>query len=375
MSPTRGLVIAIASSIVVIIATLFISLPKEQNLPTVAQDSEGKGSLTILTISEGSLLTGGNYSISPNPFTGKDTYSIQDGGQDDANHTAGIIEISGLHNGNFTVTQTDAPPGYPRDKNAKTIEIKNDGAVATFANTLTQAATNSPVNYVIYTSKFECGTIAGNEGPLRPGHYDTDISIFNKQDFELHMTWTAVLNDGKSTNSILKTLKPQSSTGVVCKDLRPLIGSDKFAEGFVVVNIPFDSGLQNTLSGGTAIVGRQGTSVDLLDVQVFYTANALDELPHEVLVDKIVFTITADKGDKVPQEMIGKTLDVTVRSDIGKVADPVEKVRAALADQYELSAQEASALDVKVESVSVGAGTMIDDHAISLSRVPPQTSS
>jgi hypothetical protein len=184
------------------------------------------------------------------------------------------------------------------------------------------------------------------------------------------------VNNGKATNSILKTLEPQTSTSVVCNDLRKLFGgSDKFVEGFVVVNVPVDSGLLATLSGGTAVVGRQGSSFDALDVHVFYTANALEELPHEVLVDKIVFKVTGDQSGKIPKDVAGKTLDVTVRSGLDQVSDPVEKVRAVLAKQYKLSKEEASALQITVENVSVGAGTMIDDHALSLTRVPAQISS
>jgi hypothetical protein len=369
-----------AAAVVVIVATVFVSFPQKQNSPTVAQDNSGKGSLTILTISEGSLLTGATYSITPNPFAGTGTYSIQDGGQDDRNPAAGIIEVSGLRNGNFTVTQSQAPPGYDRDKLSKMVEVKGNSATATFSSTVTGTGTSGPpVKDIIYTAKFECGTIAGNEGPLRPGHYNTDIGVLNKQNFAVRMTWQAVVNDGKGSNAILQTLQPQASTGIVCDDLVRRLGNnnnDRFVEGFVLIDVPVDASLLGVLeSNGSTVVGRQTTGVDLLDVQVFYTANALDQLPHEVLVDKIVFTIAADKSGKVPPEMTGKTLDVTIRSDFDRISDPVENVRAKLAEQYKLSAQEAAGLDIKIQSISVGAGTMIDDHALSLSRVPAQTSS
>lgn len=223
---------------------------------------------------------------------------------------------------------------------------------------------------VVYTAKFECGTISGAEGPLRPGHYDTDIGILNKQDFGVQFTWTAVVNDGRTTHPVLKELEPQTSTGIVCENLRQLVGDEEFVEGFVIIEVPVSGQL---FSGSSAIVGRQGDTIDILDVQVFYTANALEELPHEVLVDKIVFTIGSDPSGKLPDEMIGNTLDVTVRSGLEEISDPVERVRTVVAEKYGLSAQEAAALEISVEMISVGAGTMIDDHALSLSRVPPQT--
>ena len=367
-----------AAALVILIVTVFVSFPQRQNAPTAAQDASGKGSLTILTMSGRSLLAGGTYSITPNPFTGSGVYSIQDGGQDDRNPAAGMIEISGLRSGNFTVTQMQAPPGYDKDRLSKIVEVKAGSVTAIFSNPITGAnAASPPVKDLIYTAKFECGTIAADEGPLRPGHYNTDIGILNKQNFAIRMTWQVIVNDGKGSNAILQTLQPQTSTSIICKDLLRHTGTNgKFVEGFLLVDVPMDASLLGVIeSNGSTVVGRQTTGVDLLDMQVFYTANALEELPHEVLVDKIVFTIAADKSGRLPHEMIGKTLDVTVRSDFDKVSDPIEKVRVELAGQYKLSPQEASGLEVKIESISVGAGTMIDDHALSLSRVPAQTSS
>jgi hypothetical protein len=93
-----------------------------------------------------------------------------------------------------------------------------------------------------------------------------------------------------------------------------------------------------------------------------------------VLVDKIVFTILSDQSGKVPQELVNRTLDVTVRSGLDEISDPEMKVKETLANRYELTPQEMQALEIKIESISVGAGMTIDNHALTLSRVPPQTS-
>jgi hypothetical protein len=374
LSPTKSLAVAVSAAAIVVVAAVLVSFPREENRPTIAQQGGDGGSITIITISAGSLLPGASYSITPSP-AGSGSFTVQDGGEGDKSPAAGMIEIEEAAAGNYTVAQLEAPPGYSRDRLSKVVEVSNgSSATATFSNPVAGAAgtTNLQPKSVIYTAKFECGTISGSEGPLRPGHYDTDIGVLNKQDFEIRMTWSAVQNDGKSTNAILKTLEPQAATGIVCKDIRKLVGDEKFAEGFVIITVPLDSGLQSALSGGSTVVGRQST--DMLDVQVFYTANALLELPHEVLVDKIVFEVTDDPSGKVPEEMIGRMLDVTVRSGY-EISDPVEKVREVLAEQYELSEEQARGLQIRVDSISVGAGTMIDDHALSLSRVPPQIAS
>lgn len=244
----------------------------------------------------------------------------------------------------------------------------------TFAsNDASQQNSSTPIRNLIYNVKFECGTISGDEGPLRPGHYDTDIGILNKQDFEVKIQWSATANDGRNTNSILKTLQPQAATGIVCKDLRQVMQNDKdFVEGFVIINVPLEPGLLGSLSGGTTVLGRE--DINLLEVQAFYTANALEELPHAVLVDKITFAITNDTSGKIPQSMMMKILDVTVPSTVNEISDPEEKVKGVLAEKYGLSGQELASLEIEIQNVGVGVGTMIDDHAISLSTIFPQAS-
>ena len=246
--------------------------------------------------------------------------------------------------------------------------------VATNSSSSGKEEDSTQIRNIIYNVKFECGTISGNEGPLRPGHYDTDIGILNKQDIAVKIQWSAAANDGANPNSILKTLQPQASTSIVCKDMRQVLGDDDhFVEGFVIINVPLEPGLLGSLSEGTQILGRP-EDINLLEVQAFYTANALDELPHEVLVDKITFTIVNDTSGKIPAEMTGKILDITVPSTMDEISDSESKVKQALGEKYALSEQELAGLQIDIQSVGVGVGTMIDDHAISVSKITPQVS-
>jgi len=52
---------------------------------------------------------------------------------------------------------------------------------------------NKTVGTVTYTPKFICGSVSSDEGPVRPGHYDTDISILNKQDYPIKILRTQLL--------------------------------------------------------------------------------------------------------------------------------------------------------------------------------------
>ena len=143
----------------------------------------------------------------------------------------------------------------------------------------------STSNLFTYNAKFVCGSIRGDEGPLRPGHYDTDISIYNKHYYPIKLFWNVVFNNYNSSNSIIKTIDPKQSTGLVCKDIRelsPLNSQDTdLLEGFVIIQIE-----ENNVSSGTKEDFKRTSSI-----QVFYTANALDSLPQETLVEKFVFQI------------------------------------------------------------------------------------
>jgi hypothetical protein len=336
-------------------------------------------SITIITLTNNSILLGGaEYSITPNPLGNSGTFTIKDNSVlDSEKDKDGIITITGIKNGNYTISQISAPNGYDGDKISKSIQAKDSSAVSTFTNISsgTSLVTSNPVNNITYTAKFECGSINADEGPLRPGHYDTDLSIFNKQNYQISILWNAVLNDGPSSNAILKNLNSETSTALTCQDIRKLLGTnnENFVEGFVIINVPLDSALQP--EKGITLQTLSGDQINLLNVQVFYTANALATLPHEVIVDKISFYIIQDNSGKIPKEMIRKTLDISIPSNLNELSNTETKVKNILAQKYNLTDNDLGMISVRIQSISVGVGTLIDDHAISLITIQPQTSS
>jgi hypothetical protein len=390
--------LAVIASVVAAAATIsavFLVLQSQNLLTIFATNSSETGKLTIISISDSSLTNQSGYVISPDPFGNFVNYTVHDGSSADENNAAGIVEISGLPEGRYLVTQTEPSSQYATNKLSKTVEIMNQNrnGVAMFNNIAGQESEEqqqqqqqrkqqevqnrtSPIRNLTYYVKFECGTISGDEGPLRPGHYDTDIGILNKQDFATQIQWSVTANNSRNTNSIIRMLEPQGSTNIVCKDLQNIIGDDqRFVEGFVMINLPLEPGLLASLSDGAQVLGRNFEDMNsLLEVQAFYTANALDELPHEVLVDKITFAIVNDMTGRIPLEIINKTLDITVPSSLNEISDPEIKAKDALAEKYGLSTQEIAKLQIEIKSISGSVGTMIDDHAISLSTVMPQPS-
>ena len=358
--------------------------------------NDANTTLTIVTVSNnGSFLPNAAYSISAYPAkSGINNFTIKDDGPQDTNKvTRGILSISGLHHGNYLVTQLKTHEGYISDMLSKIVQIgtnqNQSSATVTFTNPVInqgQQKNSSEIRSITYTAKFECGSIFGNEGPLRPGHYDTDISIFNRQEYPINILLDVISNGGAKSNTILKTIQPQTSTGIVCKDIRQVFSlgnnSKGLIEGFTVIRLDVNSGLLNSIpssGGGGAVISSSPITVNdinnFLDVQVFYTANALESLPHEILVKDIVFSILNDTSSKIPRTLLMKPLDITVQSQLNEISDPESKVKGILSEKYNLSGNDLTGLHIKIINLSIGAAAMIDDHAISSSVLRPQASS
>ena len=340
-----------------------------------------RSSITIITLTnDNTLVSAGEYSITPDPFKMTGTLTIKDNSSlDSEKDKDGIITVSGVKNGNYTIIQTKISSGYSLDKISKIIEVKDSSAVASFTNNLEESNSieDNSIQNITYTAKFVCGSVFGDEGPLRPGHYDTDISIFNKQNFPIKILWNAVINDGTSSNSIIKNLNEETSIAIVCKQIRELLdlsnNNEKLVEGFAIIRIQLDSILETEDSKILRNISKD--EINLLDVQAFYTANALPTLPHEVLIDKISFYIIQDGSGLVPKEMIRKPLDVSIPSQINEISNTEIRIKNILAEKYNLSDEDLTEVVLRIKNVSVGVGALIDDHAISLHVVEPQASS
>jgi len=334
-------------------------------------------SITIITISsDGASLSGAEFSITPNPFTDMGSFVIVDNSSDDTViDKNGVITITGMKNTKYTITQLTAPEGYKVDPLSKISIIDNSSDVVIFKNTPNNSQNSSSISKIkdiTYTAKFVCGSVFGNEGPLRPGHYDSDISILNKKNYPVELLWNVVFNDGPSSHAILKKLNSEESTGIVCKDIKNLIpeenASENIVEGFVVIRVPV-----NSLQGfDNSSILRNSNDIDLLDVQIFYTANALPTLPHEVIVDKISFYIIQDDTGKIPKDNYRKILDVSIPSSLNTISNTEFKIKSILAEKYNLKTEDLDKITIRIKSVSVGVAALLDDHAISLHLVKPQ---
>lgn len=236
---------------------------------------------------------------------------------------------------------------------------------------------NSSVKTVTYTPKYLCGNVTSDEGPVRPGHYDTDISILNKQDYPIKILWNVIPNDGNSSNSIIKILKSESSTAITCKDiLRLVIDRKNLQEGFVLIALPISDNIIGAFPDpnnpeASILRSINDSQSNLIDVQVFYTANALPKLPSEMIFSKIDFRILGDPSGKIPQSFLRQLLEVSLLSNTNQIYDQVFRVKSLLKERFNLSDSELNPINIQIESSDIDAIFTNDDHAISSSRINP----
>jgi hypothetical protein len=236
---------------------------------------------------------------------------------------------------------------------------------------------NSSVKTVTYTPKYLCGNVTSDEGPVRPGHYDTDISILNKQDYPIKILWNVIPNDGNSSNSIIKILKSESSTAITCKDILRLVTDRKYLqEGFVLISLPISDDIIGAFPDpnnpeASILRSFNDSQSNLIDVQVFYTANALPKLPSEMIFSKIDFRILSDPSGKIPQSFLRQLLEVSLLSNTNQIYDQVFRLKSLLKERFNLSDSELNAINIQIENSDIDAIFTNDDHAISSSRVNP----
>ena len=287
---------------------------------------------------------------------------------------------------------------------------KHSYAFATLKNETGASTSSSSVNRdtapgsIEYNARYFCGTIVGQDGPLRPGRYNSDINIFNRQQSPISFLWKAVpssnlppsqIVDGSSNGSNpfatdtsykLQTLAPGDSISLSCKDFVPSVslysnstdGVDRFIEGVSTISVDLDPLIQAAISSSsTGVVVSQPSgeatnepSTNVLSVDAIYTVNALEVPSREIILQLVEYTINQqDVNGKLPAEIISKPLSVTVPIRTNETINPDTQVKGILAREYSLNATEMQNLDITIRNLSLGVGALDDNHAISLQRI------
>lgn len=284
--------------------------------------------------------------------------------------------------GAYTVAQNQDTLNENTEKNDVNLSVPIKNTTILDTKTKTEYSdlvnqNNKTVGTVTYTPKFICGSVSSDEGPVRPGHYDTDISILNKQDYPIKILWNVIPNDKNSSNSIIMILKPESSTNITCRDILPLVTDTKnLVEGFVLLTLPISGNILGAFPDpnnpeASILRSINDTESNLIDIQVFYTANALPQLPSEMIFNKIDFTILSDPSGKIPQASLKQVLEVSFLSNASQIYDQVSRVKSLLKEKFKLSDSELSAINIQIQKSDIDVIFTNDDHAISSSRLSP----
>jgi hypothetical protein len=309
--------------------------------------------------------------------------AVTDDDAEDTDKTSGIVLISNTVPGKYIISEIVAPNGYVKDLSVKTVNIPTQSASSPTTVTFEGPQLKPASNKLEYTARFICGTITGEEGPLRPGRYNSDINIFNRQSFPISFFWKAVSanQEESDSNFRIRSLNPGGSDSLSCKDIKASISAyandtgERFFEGIMTINVDLDSSVLGSISASRegvigTIPASQDESLNVLSVDAIYTVNALKVANREIVLQLIEYSINKEhESGKIPKDMISKILSVTVPIRTNETVNPDQQVRNVLMKEFSLSLDESKTLDITIRNLSLGVGALDDNHALSLQRI------
>jgi hypothetical protein len=307
-----------------------------------------------------------------------------------------FLGIHNVYNKNFVLASSET---------ASSLANGNSNSILLpLSNSSTEMPPRS--NTLEYNARILCGTIVGEDGPLRPGRYDSDINIFNRQSFPVSFFWKTVLSSDfrdekqkqeeqeQDSNFIILALDPGNSISISCNDIKQYlpaysnrsISNTDFFEGILIISIEHDPSIQGALSSSIANKGtgkhsqqlvipspsnqESETNANILSVDAIYTVNALEVPSREIVLQLIEYSITKqDESGKIPSDIISKIVSVAVPIRTNETINPDKQVRDILMREYSLSSAESQNLDIAIRNLSIGVGALDDNHAISLQRI------
>ncbi len=309
------------------------------------------------------------------------------------------LSISG-HENNVGEIVSDILGNYDIHRNTV---FASQETIPPLSNGSSNVTIPSRSNSLEYNARILCGTIVGEGGPLRPGRYNSDINIFNRQNFPVSFFWNTVLSsdlkdkkqirEEQSSNYIILALDPRASISISCDDVKRYLpaysnrnaSNTNFLEGVLTINVELDPSIQGALSSSLArnITGDHSQvfippssnqilepNANILSVDAIYTVNALEVPSREIILQLIEYSITKpDESGKIPQDMVSEPLSVTVPIRTNETINPDRHVREVLMREYSLSFAESQSLDLSIKNLSLGVGALDDNHAISLQRI------
>ncbi len=232
---------------------------------------------------------------------------------------------------------------------------------------------------VNYYARFNCGTISDDSGPLRPGKYDSDITIFNKKIYPITIIWKAIAIDQQVKNNFnILNIPSENIANINCAKLLPIQDknatnsiptlSNKFTEGIVKLEISIDNGLlvNNFLNNQNAnIILNESEIGNLINVDVLHTVNTLDDLDKEVVYLKTDFsTLSKDKS---------KISNYTAIFNINpnEIINPLSLIKDKISENNTNDEIDINTYEILLRDTEIISDTLTDNHALTVQRVDP----
>ncbi len=252
----------------------------------------------------------------------------------------------------------------------------------TLSSTLAQPDSNKSGSQTVeYYARFNCGTIDTDKGPLRPGKYDSDITIFNKKNFPLTVIWKAIeVNQENKNNFKTINIQPESIVNINCAKIfpSPFPGvsdlENKFTEGIALIRISVSNGqllnnfFNNQDPSSTIIINKDEVG-DLVNVDVLHTVNTLSDLRKEAFYFKVDFSV--EKSMEKFKDGNKNNFTAIFKVEPNSIIDPLKLIKQNLNNNYTINQYPSNDTEVKIIKSEMISNSYTDNHALTFQKVIP----
>jgi len=232
---------------------------------------------------------------------------------------------------------------------------------------------------VNYYARFNCGAISDDSGPLRPGKYDSDITIFNKKSYPITVIWKAIAIDQQVKNNFnILNIPSENIASINCSKILPIQDKNntnssstfpkKFTEGIIKLEISVDNGLlvNNFLNNQNAnIIVNESEIGNLINVDVLHTVNTLDDLNKEVVYLKADFSILSKDKNKI------SNFTVVFHIDPDGIVDPLSLIKNKISANNTDQKIDINGSEIIIKDTEIITNTLTDNHALTVQSVDP----
>jgi len=232
---------------------------------------------------------------------------------------------------------------------------------------------------VNYYARFNCGAISDDSGPLRPGKYDSDITIFNKKSYPITVIWKAIAIDQQVKNNFnILNIPSENIASINCAKILPIQDKNntnssstfpkKFTEGIIKLEISVDNGLlvNNFLNNQNAnIIVNESEIGNLINVDVLHTVNTLDDLNKEVVYLKADFSILSKDKNKI------SNFTVVFHIDPDGIVDPLSLIKNKISANNTDQKIDINGSEIIIKDTEIITNTLTDNHALTVQSVDP----